>query len=229
MDLTAHTSLSPIRRGFASSFVKYKKGCTRLAAASDKVYQLLAQGRWFSPGTPTSSTTKTGRHDIAEILLKVALNTKIQIQFQCIPFHKISLKIPERSSEAIIWRTDNTLVKRKRTKRTMIYKTLHIKIEQHEPYKKYPGRASRSCSTYGARRVHGMYFILSIILMVYVGCFRTVKWTFKSNIFWYSTTVCFCYDVNFSNSNSEFILLLYYVKIFRKWRREIKFHINLHS
>jgi hypothetical protein len=34
---------------------------------------LLAHGRWFSPGTPTSSTTKTGRHDIAEILLKVAL------------------------------------------------------------------------------------------------------------------------------------------------------------
>jgi hypothetical protein len=27
---------------------------------------------------PASSTTKTGRHDIAEILLKVALNTKIQ-------------------------------------------------------------------------------------------------------------------------------------------------------
>jgi hypothetical protein len=45
------------------------------AATSDKVYQLLAHGRWFSPGTPASSTTKTGRHDIAEILLKVALNT----------------------------------------------------------------------------------------------------------------------------------------------------------
>jgi hypothetical protein len=28
---------------------------------------------WFSPGTLASSTTKTGRHDIAEILLKVAL------------------------------------------------------------------------------------------------------------------------------------------------------------
>jgi hypothetical protein len=42
---------------------------------SDKVYQLLAQGRWFFPGTPTSSTTKTGHHDIAGILLKVALNT----------------------------------------------------------------------------------------------------------------------------------------------------------
>jgi hypothetical protein len=53
--------------------VGYKKGCTQLAAASDKVYQLLAQGLWLSPGTPASSTTKTGRHDIAEILLKVAL------------------------------------------------------------------------------------------------------------------------------------------------------------
>jgi hypothetical protein len=48
-------------------------GVTRLESASDKVYQLLAHGRWFSPGTPVSSTTKTGRHDIAEILLKVAL------------------------------------------------------------------------------------------------------------------------------------------------------------
>jgi hypothetical protein len=61
---------------------KLQKGCTRLTAASDKVYQLLAQGRWFSPGTLASSTTKTGRHDIAEILLKMALNTKIQIQIQ---------------------------------------------------------------------------------------------------------------------------------------------------
>jgi hypothetical protein len=41
---------------------------------------LLAHGRWSSPGTPASSTTKTGRHDIAEILLKVALNTKNQIK-----------------------------------------------------------------------------------------------------------------------------------------------------
>jgi hypothetical protein len=48
---------------------------TRHAAASDKIYQLLVHSRWFSPGTPASSTTKTGRHDIAEILLKVASNT----------------------------------------------------------------------------------------------------------------------------------------------------------
>jgi hypothetical protein len=48
-----------------------------LAAASDKVYQLLAHGRWFSPA---SSTTKTGRHDIAEIFLQVVLNTINQIK-----------------------------------------------------------------------------------------------------------------------------------------------------
>jgi len=32
-------------------------------------------GRWFSPGTPVSSTSKTDRHNITEILLKVAFNT----------------------------------------------------------------------------------------------------------------------------------------------------------
>jgi hypothetical protein len=32
----------------------------------------------LSAGTPASSITKTGCHDIAEILLKVALNTKNQ-------------------------------------------------------------------------------------------------------------------------------------------------------
>jgi hypothetical protein len=55
------------------SFANDKKVCTRLAAVSDKVYQLLAQGWWFSQGTPASSTTKTCRHDIADILLKVEL------------------------------------------------------------------------------------------------------------------------------------------------------------
>jgi hypothetical protein len=59
---------------------KLQKGCTRLVAAADKVCQLLAHGRWFSMGTPASSTTKTGRHDIAEILLKVALSTINQIK-----------------------------------------------------------------------------------------------------------------------------------------------------
>jgi hypothetical protein len=77
-DIKIITNITPIRRGFAPGFVNYKKGCTRLAAAREKDYQLLAHGRWFSPGTPASSTTKTG--DIAEILLKVALNIKNQIK-----------------------------------------------------------------------------------------------------------------------------------------------------
>ena len=41
----------------------------------DKVCQLLAAGQWFSLGTSVSSTNKTDRQDISEILLKVALNT----------------------------------------------------------------------------------------------------------------------------------------------------------
>jgi len=41
----------------------------------DKVCQWLAAGRWFSPGSPVSSSNKTDRHEITEILLKVALNT----------------------------------------------------------------------------------------------------------------------------------------------------------
>ena len=44
----------------------------------DKVCQWLATGRWFSLCTPVSSTNKTDRHDITEILLKVTLNTIIQ-------------------------------------------------------------------------------------------------------------------------------------------------------
>ena len=48
--------------------------------SSDQVYQLLAHDRWFSPGTPSSSTTKTDRHDIAEILFNMALNTINQIK-----------------------------------------------------------------------------------------------------------------------------------------------------
>jgi hypothetical protein len=40
----------------------------------DKVCQWLAASLWFSPGTSVSSTNKSDRHDIAEILLKVKLN-----------------------------------------------------------------------------------------------------------------------------------------------------------
>ena len=54
------------------SRISIRARCTTLC---DKVCQWIATGRWFSPGTPVSSTYKIDRHDIAEILLKVALNT----------------------------------------------------------------------------------------------------------------------------------------------------------
>jgi hypothetical protein len=42
--------------------------CTTLC---DQVCQWLATGQWFSLGPPVSSTNKTDRHDITDILLKV--------------------------------------------------------------------------------------------------------------------------------------------------------------
>jgi len=79
--LTTRTSLSSIRRGVAPGFVNYKKKST--LDSQPQVIKLpvaCPYGRWFSPGIPASPTTKTGRHDITDILLKMALNTKIQIQ-----------------------------------------------------------------------------------------------------------------------------------------------------
>jgi hypothetical protein len=69
--LTTHTSIPTKQRGFAHGFVNNKKDA--LAAASDNIYQ-------FFSGTPASFTYKSGRRDIAEILLKVELNTKDQIR-----------------------------------------------------------------------------------------------------------------------------------------------------
>jgi hypothetical protein len=47
-----------------------------------KVCQWLSTGRWFSLGSPVSSTNKTDHQDITEILLKVALNTNKQTNKQ---------------------------------------------------------------------------------------------------------------------------------------------------
>jgi hypothetical protein len=62
-----------------SSFQKNKCASSTIRASCtticDKVCQWLATGRWFSKGSTISSTNKTDHHDIAEILLKVALNT----------------------------------------------------------------------------------------------------------------------------------------------------------
>jgi hypothetical protein len=63
-----------------------------------KVYQLLSQGRRFSPGNPASSTTKTGRHDIAEILLKAALKHQ-KIKINILIMIKGKPDSPERTSD----------------------------------------------------------------------------------------------------------------------------------
>jgi hypothetical protein len=49
------------------------------------VISLLMTGRWFSPSNPVSPTNKTDRSHIAEILLRVALNT---INLALIPIEK---------------------------------------------------------------------------------------------------------------------------------------------
>ena len=45
------------------------------ATLCGKVCLWLVECRWFYPGTPVSSTNKTDRHDIIELLLKMTLNT----------------------------------------------------------------------------------------------------------------------------------------------------------
>ena len=50
----------------------------RCTTFCNTVCQWLASGWCFFPGPPVSSTNKTDRHGITEILLKVALNTTKQ-------------------------------------------------------------------------------------------------------------------------------------------------------
>jgi hypothetical protein len=48
-----------------------QKGALDLQPQVIKLTSCLFRVGDYSPGSPTSSTTKTGRHDMAEILLKV--------------------------------------------------------------------------------------------------------------------------------------------------------------
>ena len=52
--------------------ISIRARCTTLC---DKVCQWLSTCLWFSPDPPVSSTNKTDRRNLTEILLKVALNT----------------------------------------------------------------------------------------------------------------------------------------------------------
>ena len=49
----------------------------------------------LSPSTPISSTNKTNRHDIAKILLKVALNTITLILSVQVYMHRKPCKVPK--------------------------------------------------------------------------------------------------------------------------------------
>jgi len=82
--LTIHTSLSPIRRGFAPGFVNKQKKVQ--STHSRKWYNLPVACPWsvVLSGYSDFFPTKTGHRDIAEILLKVVLNTKKKIILHCV-------------------------------------------------------------------------------------------------------------------------------------------------
>jgi hypothetical protein len=98
---------------------KLQKGCTRLAAANDKVYQLLAYGRWFSHDTPASSTIKTGRN-IAESGVKRNKSNQIKLIlggfvyivlcYWCISW--VTVTLTHISAEGGVYCRDNIILQR---------------------------------------------------------------------------------------------------------------------
>ena len=67
-----------------------------------KFVSLLATIQWLSLGTPVYSTNKTDRHDISEILLKVAItlpNTTSRHPYPSdrIPFNKVLIVVVSSS------------------------------------------------------------------------------------------------------------------------------------
>ena len=69
-----------------------------------KVCQWLATGRWLSPGTPVSPTNRTDCHNISEILLKVALNTRT-LKLKSSPFHTTTEHVTFSNISVISWRS----------------------------------------------------------------------------------------------------------------------------
>jgi hypothetical protein len=69
-EVICHTYISACRCSWNASTYKQKVHKEQI-----EIITFVVMCRWFSPGIPASSTFKTGRLDIAEILLKVELNT----------------------------------------------------------------------------------------------------------------------------------------------------------
>jgi hypothetical protein len=70
-----HNNLTAIIKLYFWEMKIVNISCVLDTTLCDKICQWLATGRWFSPDPPVSSINKTDIHDIAVILLKVALNT----------------------------------------------------------------------------------------------------------------------------------------------------------
>ena len=71
---------------------RLQKGCTRLAATSDISLPVASPWSVVISGDSGSFTTKTNCHDIAEILLKMALNTINQISYTLV-YNSLHLSI----------------------------------------------------------------------------------------------------------------------------------------
>ena len=83
-------------RGFARGFVNYKKGALDSQLQVIKFTSCLPMVGGSLRVLPASSTTKTGRHDIAEILLKVALKHQNSIKSNLLAVYivkQISVKL----------------------------------------------------------------------------------------------------------------------------------------
>jgi hypothetical protein len=83
---------------------------------------LVAYGRWFSQGTPGSFTTKTGRHDIAEILLKLALK------------HQKSIKSNPYIYYIVSYPCTNSIVSHHYTYFTVSYSNTYSIVSHHYTY-----------------------------------------------------------------------------------------------
>ena len=74
----------------------------------------IYSGRWFSPGTPASSTTKTGRHDIAESGAKhQKINQSIiffKKLFSLISLHRIQFYLSRASGKWFSAKTERVII-----------------------------------------------------------------------------------------------------------------------
>ena len=100
--LTTHTSLLPIRRRFTPGFVNYKKGALDSQLQVIKFTSCLPMVGGSLLVLPASSTTKTGHHDIAEILLKVALKHQKKSNQSCHDIAEILLKVALKHKKNLI-------------------------------------------------------------------------------------------------------------------------------